>query len=111
MNASASSNNKNVEWIVKYTVNYLLYKVQERIENTKGVAKKKAKIGRSTNRRKQHLTKFEAKIIRDCRSGASHNMTLSKHDMESNCVKSVHIRSFSGPYTPYLSVFSPNKGK
>ena len=38
-----------------------------------------------------------------------------------HCVKSVHIRSFSGPYFPafglitkrceYLSVFSPNAGK
>ena len=34
-----------------------------------------------------------------------------------HCVKSVHIRSFSGPYfsafrySPYLSVFSPNAGK
>ena len=35
-----------------------------------------------------------------------------------HCVKSVRIRSYSGPYlpafalnTPYLSVFSPNAGK
>ena len=26
-------------------------------------------------------------------------------------MKSVQIRSFSGPYSPYLSIFSPNVGK
>ena len=44
-----SSSNKNAESIAQDLVNCLFSRVKEGIENTDGIAKKKAKITRGTN--------------------------------------------------------------
>ena len=46
----APNSNETVEFVVKDTVNYLLRRVEERMEDTDGLARKKAKIAENNTR-------------------------------------------------------------